>query len=222
MKKNPLLIVGSSGHAKVIIDIVEKQNTYEIIGIIDSFQQIGFQVFGYTVIGNEYSLQSIKNKYRNLKIFIAIGDNATRNRITEKLFSLDSNLEFATLIHPDAIIGRNVKIGKGVVIMAGSIINSDTEIGNFSIVNTNSCVDHDCCLEEFVSVAQGVAIGGGVKIGAFTAILIGATLKQGIVIGKESVIEPGSVIIKNIDSFEVHQGNPAILVGKRTHGEKYL
>ena len=45
-----ILIVGASGHAKVIIDIVEQQGTYEIAGLIDSFREPGMQnngVYGH-------------------------------------------------------------------------------------------------------------------------------------------------------------------------------
>ncbi|MEA3416880.1 MAG: hypothetical protein U9R02_12120 [Thermodesulfobacteriota bacterium] len=35
-----MLVVGSSGHAKVIIDIVEKEEKFNIVGLLDAFKEI--------------------------------------------------------------------------------------------------------------------------------------------------------------------------------------
>ena len=43
MKK--ILIIGVSGHAKVVNDIIEKQNIYNIYGLIDSNKPKGYKVF---------------------------------------------------------------------------------------------------------------------------------------------------------------------------------
>ena len=34
-----ILIIGASGHAKVIVDIIEKQNQYNIYGFLDTFKK---------------------------------------------------------------------------------------------------------------------------------------------------------------------------------------
>ncbi|MEA3317558.1 MAG: transferase, partial [Bacteroidota bacterium] len=36
-----IVIFGSGGHAKVIIDIIEQQQKYNIIGLIDKFRNTG-------------------------------------------------------------------------------------------------------------------------------------------------------------------------------------
>ncbi len=41
MDKQKVLIVGSSGHSKLIIDTFEKEEKYEIVGLIDTFREIG-------------------------------------------------------------------------------------------------------------------------------------------------------------------------------------
>ena len=51
MKK--ILIIGVSGHAKVVNDIIEKQNIYNIYGLIDSNKPKGYKVFDCGVLGTE-------------------------------------------------------------------------------------------------------------------------------------------------------------------------
>lgn len=209
MSNEQILIVGSSGHAKVIIDIFEKNDNYEIIGLIDTFKPIGYYTFEYKIIGNEKDLPNLLLKNPNCKIFVAIGDNYTRSKIVNRISKILPEAEFVSAIHPSAQIGKNVKIGKGVAIMAGAIINSSTSIEDFAIINTKASIDHDSKMCKFSSLAPNVTTGGNVKIGEFTNIAIGTTIINGLTIGKHSTIGAGSLLLKNCKNNVVMYGRPA-------------
>lgn len=222
MEKIPLLIIGSSGHAKVVIDIVEKQNKYSIVGLIDTYKAIGEEVLGYKIIGKEEDILKWCKEYEQLHLFIAIGDNFIRNKIVVKIASMGISLPYAILIHPSAQIGKGVEVGKGVAIMAGSVINSSTFLGDFSIINTKSSVDHDCKISEYASIAPGATLGGGVSVGQLGVVSIGASVKHGVTVGDNSIIGAGAVLLNTIGASEVHIGIPAKFHKKRSIGEKYL
>lgn len=222
MEKHKLIIVGSSGHAKVVIDIVEKEDQYEIIGLIDDNRKIGESTLGYPIIGDTLSLQNIIKLNPEYKLFIAIGDNWNRSKILEYITRLVPHAEFISTIHPSAQIGKDVTIGKGTVIMAGAVINSCTTIGDFSIVYTNSSMDHDNLLGDFASLAPNSATGGNVSIGKFSAIGIGASIKHGVKMGTHCVLGGGSVLLKHCGDNELLYGVPAKMVRLREIGEKYL
>lgn len=222
MSKIPLIIFGASGHAKVIIDIAEKQAHWQIIGLIDSYQKIGTKVLGYEVIGGGDAIKELAEQYATLHCFIAIGDNHVRERIYLNLISQTPNLTFAKLVHPSAQIARAVSIGQGTVIMPGAVINSDTKIGNFVILNSNSCVEHDGTLADFCSLAPGAILGGNCYIGRSSAISIGATIKHGIRIGEHCVIGAGATVLQDIESNIIAYGTPAKMIRARQIGEKYL
>lgn len=222
MEKIPLLIIGSSGHARVVIDIVEKQNKYYIIGLIDTYKAIGEEVLGYRVIGKEEDILYLSKEYKQLHMFVSIGDNFIRNKTVVKMSTMGISFPYAVLIHPSAQIGKGVKIGKGVVIMAGSIINPSSFVGDFSIINTRASVDHDCIIGEFVSIAPGATLGGGVSVGQLGVISIGATVKHGVAVGDNTIIGAGAVLLNNVGTNEVHIGVPAKFHKKRSVGEKYL
>ena len=221
-EKRPLIVIGASGHAKVILDIFEKMASYTVVGLIDDKLEVGTRVLGYTVIGNSETIASLLSMQKNSLFFVAVGDNWTRHLIVTKLLEKHPDLEFATAIHPSAQIGRDVNFGKGVAIMAGAIVNSGTSIGNFAIINTKASLDHDCMLGSFASLAPGVTTGGNVKIGAFSAVSIAATILHGKTIGEHCVVGASSLIVKDINDHEVVYGLPGKFVRKRGVGERYL
>ena len=217
-----VVIIGSSGHAKVVIDIIEKAHKHEIVGLIDSFKAPGTMSFGYSVLGDEFILPSLVSNCDLAGCFIAIGDNWNRSIVSEKISTLAPNLPFISPIHPSAQIARNVTVGFGTVLMAGAIVNSDSKIGNFCILNTKASVDHDNIMEDFSSLAQNATTGGNVHIGAFSAVSLGANIINGQVIGIHAVIGAGAVVTNNIPDFCVAHGVPAKISKQRKAGDKYL
>ena len=222
MSNSPIVIVGSSGHAKVVIDIINKLNCYELLGLIDPFREVGENVLSVSILGSEDVLTDLCAKYQNLKIFVAIGDNFVRKTVAEKISLNFNKIEFVSIIHPSVQIGENVQIGKGVVIMPGVSINSDTKIDDFVIINTNSSIDHDCHLGNFCSIAPGVALGGDCKIGILSAVSIGTTIIHRIKIGSNVVIGAASLILKDCPNDSLIYGSPARYIRSRSIGDKYL
>ena len=220
--KQTILIVGASDHAKVIIDIFEKEGNKNIIGFIDSYKQAGSINAGYPILGKEENLPEILDKNQGCKLFIAIGDNWVRKQMKDKLEKLIPDLDYISAIHPSVLIGKNVLIGNGVAIMAGAVINPYSEISDFTIINTSSSLDHDCYIGKFSSIAPGVTLGGNVTVGDFTAISIGATVTHGIKIGDHALIGAGALLLNNCPDNTVMYGLPAETIKMRNAGDKYL
>jgi len=217
-----IVIVGSSGHAKVIIDIIEKEGKYNIVGLLDAFKEIGKSTFGYKILGEEKDLPKLVKKYQLTGCIIAIGDNWIRSIVKNKIEEIDTSFKFVSSVHPSAMVARGVTVGSGTVVMAGAVINSNSKIGDFCIINTNASLDHDSNMSNFSSIAPGVTTGGNVSIGEFSAVSLGANIIHGITIGKHSVIGTGSTVLKNIDDYVVAYGTPAKIIRKRKEGDKYL
>ncbi len=220
--KKKAIIVGSSGHAKVVIDIFEKAGEYEILGLIDSFRPAGEKTCGYKILGSEGIAPILLRETPEVEFFVAIGENFSRAEIIRKLEELDPKIKFAKAVHPSAQIGRDVTIGRGSAVMAGAVINAGANIGDFAIINTKASLDHDCELGEYSSVAPGATLGGNVKVGEYSAVSIGATVLQKTAIGEHSVIGAGAVLTKDCGSQEILYGIPAKFVRKREKSEGYL
>ena len=222
MNKPSVIIAGTSGHLKVIIDIFEKQNEYKIIGLLDIYRKVGEEIMGYKVIGKDEDLPELLSNHPGSKIFIAIGDNWLRHTVFEKLKSIAPEADYARAVHPSAQIGKNVQLGKGAAIMAGAVVNSGSMVGNFTIINTRASLDHDCRMYDFSSLAPGATTGGDVSVGEYSAISIGATVLHGITVGKHSVIGAGALLVDNCGDNTIMYGVPAKKIRMRETGEKYL
>lgn len=217
-----IIVVGASGHAKVILDIVEKQKKYSVVGLLDKEKPVGEKFFGYPVLGKEEDLPGlVKEKSLGAGI-IAIGDNWTRHLVVRKILDLAPDFEFVSAIHPSAQIAKGVTIGNGTVVMANAAINSDSKVGDFCIVNTSASLDHDSLMEDYSSLAPNAVTGGNVRIGKFSTICIGATISHERSIGEHSVIGAGALVLADIPAYSVFHGVPAGFRRKREKGERYL
>jgi len=217
-----IVIVGSSGHAKVVIDIVQHESRYNIVGLLDRNRMVGEEILRYRVLGKEETLPEL-TKIHSLKgVIVAIGDNFDRSKAVSRVRGLCPDLAFVSSVHPKSSIATDVSIGEGTVIMAGVSVNSCCSIGRFCILNTNSSLDHDSIMEDFSSLAPRVTTGGNCRIGSFSAICIGAVLIHGVHVGNNTVIGAASLVLKPIDSFIVAYGSPAKAIRKRKLGDKYL
>ena len=217
-----IVIIGSSGHAKVIIDIVQQEGKYNVAGLLDRFRDVGETVLGYPVLGKEEDLPELIKTHALKGAIVAIGDNFVRSKVTARIKEISPNLPFVSAVHPKSSIAMEVSVGEGSVVMAGVSINPCSSIGRFCILNTNSSLDHDSILEDFASLAPGATTGGNCRIGQYSAISIGAVLIHGIHVGEHTVVGAGSLVMKPIGSFVVAYGTPARAMRERKQGDKYL
>lgn len=203
MKK--IIIIGASGHGKVVADIA-RLSGYDYIAFLDDNE--GTKVCGnYEVLGTTELIDDFCCEF-----FVAIGNSKVREKVFDRLKQADKKI--ATLIHPNAVIGEDVCIGYGTVVMAGAVINPCTIIGEGCIINTCSSVDHDNTIGDFVHISVGSHLAGTVKIGNCSWIGAGATVSNNIEITKDCMIGAGAVVVKDINESGIYIGVPAKLTGK--------
>lgn len=198
MKK--LVIIGASGHGKVIADMAKKSGYQDIIFLDDNpdVKNCG----GYPVLGDSSMMAKVDGDY-----IVGIGNAKVRKMIQERIIEAGRNI--ATIIHPSAIIGENVSIGVGTVIMAGAVVNPGVSIGNGCIINTCASVDHDCILQDYVHISVGVHLAGTVLVGEQTWIGIGAVVSNNIEITGGCTIGAGAVVVDKIEESGTYVGVPA-------------
>lgn len=200
MKK--LLIIGASGHGKVVADIALRMNKWQQIAFLDDNDSL-IESMGIKVIGK---VTDAFDKINEFAIIVAIGNNYGRG---ELLYQLDkSGAEIPILIHPNAVIGKNTKINQGTVVMAGTVINCCTTIGKGCIVNTGSTVDHDCIIDDYVHICPGANLAGTVNVGKNSWIGIGSVISNNTNICCDCRIGAGAVVIENINESGTYVGVP--------------
>ena len=200
-----LVIVGASGHGKVVADIALRSG-YVDVCFLDDAEGLA-ECAGLPVVGGCSDLDSMPDVSN---FFVAIGNAEVRKKILKELRS--HGRAIATLVHPNACISRRVQIGEGSVVMAGAVVNSDTEVGCGCIVNTGATIDHDCKIEDYVHVSVGAHIAGTVSVGKKTWIGAGAVVSNNISICGDCMIGAGAVVVNDITVPGTYVGVPARLV----------
>lgn len=211
MKK--VIIIGSGGHAKVVIDIIneinKKNKDIDIIGITSKSLSVGELFFGLPVLGNDDIIEGYRGKEN---YFLAMGlggfkDNFLREKVFNAMVGL--GMRFLNVIHPSAVISETVVFGQGVTIFPGVILNTEVEIGDNTIIATGSSIDHETIIEENVLVSAGVTVGAYAIIGKRSLIALGANVVSGVKIGVDVLVAAGAVVVNDISDNKKVFGIPA-------------
>ena len=207
-KKN-IVIIGLGGHAKMIIDIINVDKTYNIVGIVDassmikSNRKITNDVMGIPVICNDSNLDKLYKMGVNHAVNAVGFIESPEPR--KDVFKLLKKLGFKlpNIIHQTAVIESSVKLGEGNHIFANSIVGSSSTIGNNCIINSSSVITHDVSIRNNVHVTPGALIAGYVYIGSDTIIGMGSTIYFRIKVGSNVKINNACNIIGDIPDGSV-------------------
>lgn len=203
MSNKKVVLIGYSGHAKVVADVVLARGL-----------QLQFYTEKKTAINNPFGLKYLgfegdKNfNYWNqdYDYVLGIGNNIIRQKSAKII--LENRRKLLNVVHPNSGISSRIKIGVGNFINNNAAINAFVEIGDYCIINTGAIIDHECFLANGVHVAPGAVLAGGVEVGMNTFIGANSIIKEGIKIGPNVIIGAGSVILQNIQDNKKIVGNP--------------
>lgn len=217
-----LVVVGTSGHAGVAVDAIERAGGFEIAGLVDSFRANGEAAFGYPVVGPEDRLPAFLCERGACEFVIAIGDNFQRRRMATRLRELVPGLRLSTVVHPAASVSPRAVLGEGVLVLAGAIVSAGARVGEGALLNTASSLDHDGEMAPWSSLGPRATLGGNVRIGECSAVGIGATVLQGRAVGAHAIVGAGAVVFDDVGSRVVAFGVPARTIRERREDEPYL
>lgn len=217
-----IVVVGSSGHACSVTDLIEQTGRYRIIGLLDRFRRPGERAFGYEILGTDLDMALLAVRFKIARGVVAIGDNWRRSQCVAMLRATCPGLQFPSIVHPSAILGRKVTIGDGTVVMGGAVVNADTDLGEFSIINTRSSVDHEGTIGNYASLGPGATLGGRVVIGAYSAVCLGASVTHKVQIGAHTLVGAGAAVLSDLPAKIVAYGVPAHVIRSRVEGDPYL
>jgi len=220
MKK--IVLFGGGSHCRCVIDIIEANNEFLIVGIIDSIAKIGSEISNHKVIGRQDNLLILIEEYKIDGGVVSLGDNYARMKIVKEILGQCPDFIFFNVIHPSAIISNTVTFGNGNVIMQGVIINVGATIKNHCIINTGSQFEHFSTMANYSSISAGVITGGYVKLKKYASIALGVTVFDRITIGRNAVVGSGSLVTKDIEENCLAYGVPAKFIRKRQFNERFL
>jgi len=205
--KESILLIGGGGHCKSVIDVIEAENKYKIIGIIDKAEKLGKKTFGYETIGADDDIPQLAKVYNNF--IITVGHIKTpdlRIKLYEKVKKSGGTLP--TIISPIAHISKYSRIGEGTVIMHHAIVNSDALIGKNCIINNRALIEHDTCIGNFSHISTSVTVNGNCIIHDNCFIGSGSVIVNGLSISKNTIVGAGAVVHRDLTESGIYVGVP--------------
>ncbi|UWY60820.1 NeuD/PglB/VioB family sugar acetyltransferase [Aliarcobacter butzleri] len=188
--KEKIVLIGGGGHCHSVIDVIEQENKYEIIGIVDTKENIGKKVLDYKIIACDDDLETIFLSCKNALITVGqIESNKIRVKIYNKLKEIGFNLP--VIISPLAYVSNHSSIEEGTIIMHHALVNANTKIGKNCIINTKALIEHDCVIGDNCHISTASVLNGGVRVKENIFFGSNATSKQSIEI--DGFIKAGSL-----------------------------
>lgn len=204
-------VLGGGGHAKVVLATLAALGVAVEAVLDDDPRLHGTHLLGVEVGGPAEALAAMGVR----RAVVAVGDNAARRRLVERLEAAVPGLVWVSAAHPAAVVHESVVLGPGTVVFAGAVVQPDAAIGAHVVVNTAASVDHDCRLGDFVHVAPGVRLAGGVEVGDGALLGIGCRVLPGVRIGAGAVVGAGATVLHHVGEGWTVAGTPASRRGRR-------
>jgi sugar O-acyltransferase (sialic acid O-acetyltransferase NeuD family) len=203
-----VVVVGAGGHGREALDVVDAINrcrpTFELVGVIDDHgDELGLLARrGIAVIGSTTFLPEADAQY-----VIGIGTPDGRRKV-DSLASA-AGLYPATLVHPAAVLGSDLRIGPGFLAAAHAQVTTNVTLGRHVHLNIAATVSHDCVLGDYVTLSPGSHVSGNVRLGDDVTLGVGAVVRQGIAVGAGTFIGAGAVVVDDLPPEVTAVGVPA-------------
>ena len=199
-------IVGDGGFAREVFcllwDVVKNEN-------IDLRDWVRFMLADDGYVKQEImGITTISHAEFNPELYqviIGIGNSKRRAEIVNEL---PTNSEYATLIHPNAIISNWVEIGHGSIVAAGCILTCNIKVGKHAQLNLQTTIGHDCFIDDYFTTAPSVNISGICDFGKHVYFGTNSSVRQNIKICDNVIIGMGGVVVKSITEEGIYIGNP--------------
>jgi sugar O-acyltransferase (sialic acid O-acetyltransferase NeuD family) len=178
---------------ELIDDINAAQPTFEFLGFLDDgdLDDLSRSRIRGVVLGSATGLATLDADY-----VVAIGAPEPRRRIDE--LARAHGRRAASLIHPTATVGRDVRWDEGVIVAAGSRLTTNIVVGRHSHINVNCTIGHDTFIGEYATLFSGVHLGGGVVIEDDATLGSGCVVLPYVRVGRGALVGAGAVAVHDV------------------------
>ena len=199
---NEIILIGSGGHARSCIDVINHTGLFKIAGLVEKHSEKNPDNLGYPIIGTDQDLNSLRKKFEFALVAVGqIKSAETRIKLFQKLEDLDYKLP--AIISPRSYLSQYSNIDSGTIIMHDVIVNANVNIGKNCIINNKALIEHDVNIGNHCHIATGAIVNGEVEVGDESFLGSGSTTRECISIGDKVLIGAGVTLKKDISSNQV-------------------
>lgn len=183
-----LVIFGASTLGEIALEIAEKSG-FKCLGFYDDVNK-NDSFCKKPMLGNKADLLRCC-KSNDMKIFVAIGDNSSRNTIVNELKTAKAS--FANIIDPQATIMPSAKLQTGNLIHAHAYIGTKVNIGAHNIIFPGVSITHHNQVKDFCFFSPNASVGGYTTIDSFCKIGMNSVVKPYQSLPLNTQVAEGSV-----------------------------
>lgn len=127
---------------------------------------------------------------------LAVGNPVTKAKMVASL--RERGGQFARLIHPTVVLGRNHNHGEGVIMAPFSMNTADTRMGDFVTILSFSGLGHDTAAGDFTTISSHVDVMGGARVGQRVLIGSGARIMPNVQVGDDARIGAHALVLRSV------------------------
>ncbi len=188
-----IILIGGGGHCRSVIDVIEQEQNFKIVGIVDKQELTGTRVLGYPVIATDDDLPELVKTVTHACITVGqVGRPDLRIKLFEQ--ARDCGFNLPVIVSPRAYVSEHSEIKSGTVVMHDVLINANVSIGENCIINSKALIEHDCIIGAHSHISTRVVINGGVTIAERSFIGSGAIVIEQLRLNPDCFIKAGSLV----------------------------
>jgi sugar O-acyltransferase (sialic acid O-acetyltransferase NeuD family) len=213
-RKNKFIIWGSSGHGKIISEIIIESRG-KIISLFDNNKNAESIISGLQVYYGQSGFEDWMVGKKNLKNYfgaVAIGGSRGKERLAILKMFHENKICTPSIFDPKSVISKSSRIGTGSHVFALANISANVLVGEGCIINHLASIDHDCEIGKGCHIGPGSTLCGNITIKDNVFVGAGSVVLPGIKINKNVIVGAGSVVTKDIPSNCIVVGNPAKVI----------
>ncbi len=203
-----LVILGTHSFAEEVADLAE-QSGHEVAAFVENWERerCSERLLDRDVVWIDDSATLA----RDHRALCALGTTRRRDYVEQ---ATAHGFNFATLVHPSAVVAPSAQLGPGTIVGAGAVIGAQTRIGTHVIVNRGVLVGHHTRVGDYVTISPGANVAGRVTVGEQAYIGIAAVVLDHRAVGAGSVVGAGALVTRDVADRTRVQGLPARMVAE--------
>lgn len=203
-----LVLVAASGLAREAAMALHTTEGYAVLGCLDDDHALWGRRRGtLDVLGGVDTASDLDD---DIKFVVCAGKGLARRLLTARLgLAGISDERFATIVHPSVDVPGSVQVGPGSILLAHVALTADVTVGRHVVAMPQVTITHDDVVEDFATLCAGVTLGGQVRVAEAAYLGMNACVREGVTVGRQSMLGMGSVLTRNLPEDQTWAGNPA-------------
>jgi UDP-3-O-[3-hydroxymyristoyl] glucosamine N-acyltransferase len=151
------------------------------------------------------------------QVFIAFDERFGNFKRAELMHAaMERGIKLISFVHPDAVIGDDVKIGANVFIGPKAIIGHGCRIDYNTVVNAGAHIGMNSRIKASCWIENGVQIGMNAEVGNHSIVRTGAIVRDGVKVGSRCElgwVKTYDADVPNKTVFDARYDEPIVIYG---------